>query len=71
MTDGECIYHRTINYTSRIALEKDGFRRFSVILEFRVVRNWVAARVAPRVKMGLKKQATKMEVSLWLGNNVR
>ena len=64
MTDGECIYHRTINYTSRIALEKDGFRRFSVILEFRIVRNWVAARVAQRVKMGLKKRATKMEVSL-------
>ena len=64
MTDGECIYHKTIDCTSRMALEKDGFRRFSVILEFRVVRNWVAARVAPRVKMGLKKRAMKMEVSL-------
>ena len=47
-----------------MALEKDGFRRFSVILEFRIVRNWVAARVAPRVKMGLKKRATKMKVTL-------
>ena len=64
MTDGECIYHKTIDCTSRMALEKDGFRRFSVILEFRVVRNWVAARVAQRIKMGLKKRATKMKVSL-------
>ena len=64
MTDGECIYHKTIDYTSRMALEKDGFRRLSVILEFRVLGNWVAARVAPRVKMGPKKRATKMEVSL-------
>ena len=64
MTDCECIYHKTIDYTSRMALEKDGFRRLSVILEFRVLGNWVAARVAPRVKMGLKKRATKMEVSL-------
>ena len=61
MTDGECIYHKTIDYTSRMALEKDGFRRFSVILEFRIVRNWVAARVAPRVKMGQKKASNEDE----------
>ena len=37
-----------------MALEKDDFRRSSVmILEFRVTGNWVAARVASRVKMGL------------------
>ena len=29
---------------SRMALEKDDFRRFSVIWEFRVTGNWVAAR---------------------------
>ena len=38
---------------SRMALEKDDFRRSSVIWEFRVTGNWVAARVALRVKMGL------------------
>ena len=38
---------------SRIALEKDDFRRFSVIWEFRVTGNWVKARVATRVKMDL------------------
>ena len=36
-----------------MALEKDDFRRSSVIWEFRVTGNWVAARVASRVKMGL------------------
>ena len=36
-----------------MALEKDDFRRSSVIWEFRVTGNWVAARVALRVKMGL------------------
>ena len=40
---------------SRMALEKDDFRRFSVIWEFRVTGNWVAAHVASRVKMGLSK----------------
>ena len=38
---------------SRMSLEKDDFRRSSVIWEFRVTGNWVAARVASRVKMGL------------------
>ena len=33
---------------SRMALEKDDFRRLSVIWEFRVTGNWVAARVASR-----------------------
>ena len=36
-----------------MALEKDDFRRFSVIWEFRVIGNWVAVRAASRVKMGL------------------
>ena len=33
---------------SRMALEKDDFRRLSVIWEFRVTGKWVAARVASR-----------------------
>ena len=36
-----------------MAIEKDDFRRVSVIWEFRVTGNWVTARVASRVKMGL------------------
>ena len=36
-----------------MAIEKDDFRRVSVIWEFCVTGNWVAARVASRVKMGL------------------
>ena len=46
MTNGECIYRKTVDYMSRMTLEKDDFRRFSVIWEFRVTGNWVAARVA-------------------------
>ena len=53
MTNGECIYRKTVDYMSRMALEKDDFRRFSVIWEFRVTGNWVKARVATRVKMDL------------------
>ena len=53
MTNGECIYRKTVDYMSRMALEKDDFRRFSVIWEFRVTGNWVAARVASRLEMGL------------------
>ena len=36
MTNGECIYHKTVDYMSRMAFEEDDFRRFSVIWEFRV-----------------------------------
>ena len=53
MTNGECIYRKTVDYIIRMNLEKDDFRRFSVIWEFRVTGNWVAARVASRLKMGL------------------
>ena len=53
MTNGECMYCKTVDYVSWMALEKDDFRRFSVIWEFRVTGNWVEARVASRVKMGL------------------
>ena len=54
MTNGECIYRKTVDYMSRMALEKDDFRRFSVIWEFRVAGNWVAARVTSRAfKSGL------------------
>ena len=38
MTNGECIYRKTVDYVSRMALEKDDFRRFSVIWEFRVLQ---------------------------------
>ena len=53
--EGECIYRNTIDCMSRMVLEKEDFRRFSVIWEFRVTGNWGAARVALRVKMGLKE----------------
>ena len=53
MTNGECINRKIVDYMSRMALEKDDFRRFSVIWESRVTGNWVAARVASRLKMGL------------------
>ena len=36
MTNGECIYRKTVDFMSRMALEKDDFRRFSVTWEFRV-----------------------------------
>ena len=53
MANGECIYRKNVDYMFRMALEKDDFRRFSVIWEFRVTGNWVAARVASRLEMGL------------------
>ena len=53
MTNGECNYRKTVDYMFRMALEKEDFRRFSVIWESRVTGNWVAARVASRLKMGL------------------
>ena len=46
--EGECIYRKTIDCMSRMVLEKEDFRRFSVIWEFRVTGNWVAARVASK-----------------------
>ena len=53
MANGECIYRKNVDYMFRMALEKDDFRRFSVIWKFRVTGNWVAARVASRLEMGL------------------
>ena len=53
MTKDECIYRKAVDYMSRMALEKDDFRRFSVIWKFRVKGNWVAARLASRLEMGL------------------
>ena len=53
MTNSECIYRKTVDYMSRMALENDDFRRFTVIWEFRVKGNWVAARVASRLEMGI------------------
>ena len=34
MTNGKCIYCEKVDYKSRMALEKDDFRRFTVICEF-------------------------------------
>ena len=51
MRNDECIYRNTVDYVSRMALEKDDFRRFSVIREFRVTGNWVEARVASRLEI--------------------
>ena len=53
MTNGEYIYRKTVDYMSRVALEKDEFRRFSVIWEFRMPGNWVTARVASKLEMSL------------------
>ena len=53
MTSGEYIYRKKVDYMSRMALEKDDFRTFLMIWEFRVTGNWVAARVASRLEMGL------------------
>ena len=50
MTDGECIYRKTVDYMSRTALEKDDFGRFSAIREFRVIGNWAEAS---RLEIGL------------------
>ena len=51
MKDNESIYRKPVDYVSRMALEKDDFRRFSVIREFRVTGNWVEACVAPRLEI--------------------
>ena len=53
MTNDECTYRNTVDYVSRMALEKHDFRRFSFIWEFRVTGNWIAARVTSRLEMGL------------------
>ena len=52
MTNGECIYRKTVDYMFRVALEKDDFRRFLVICEIRVTGNWVVARIASKVENG-------------------
>ena len=61
---------------SRMALEKDDFRRFSVIWEFRVTGNWVKARVATRVKMDLnwpqaRAWSTSFPLFRLLGTNLK
>ena len=53
MTSGECIYRETDDYMSRMPLEKNDFRMFLVIWKFHVTGNWVAARVASSLEMGL------------------
>ena len=45
MTNRECIYRTRVYYKAGMALEKDDFRRVSVIWEFRITGNWVAARL--------------------------
>ena len=44
MMNGECIYRKTVDYMSRMALEKDDSRRFSVI--------WKLGRGARCIKFG-------------------
>ena len=44
MTNGECIYCKKVDYMSRMALEKDDSRRFSVI--------WKLGRGARCIKFG-------------------
>ena len=39
--NSECIYRKTVDYMSRMALAKDDFRRSSLFWEFRVTGNWV------------------------------
>ena len=63
MTNGECIYRKTVDYMSRMALEKDDFRRFSVIWEFRITGNWVAARVASRLKWAFNSFQNRERIS--------
>ena len=46
MTNGECIYRKTVDNMSRMALEKDDFSDLRISY-------WVAARVASRLEMGL------------------
>ena len=60
MTNGECIHRKTVDYMSRMALQKDDFIRFSVTWEFRVIGNWVVARVALSgpVHVGPKKSTS-------------
>ena len=53
MTNGECIYYKTVDYMSRMALEKDDFRRFSVIWELHITGYWVEAGVASKLEMDL------------------
>lgn len=51
MMNGKCIYCKTFDYMSRMALKKDKLRRFSVIWEFHVTGNWVEAHIASRLKI--------------------
>ena len=46
-----------------MAFEKDDFRWFSVIWEFRVTGNWVAARVASGVNWAFKKLTSLSRLS--------
>ena len=64
MTNGDCIYCEAVDYMSRMALQEDDFRRFSVIWEFRVTRNWVAARVASRFGNGPLRSCTEGAINL-------
>ena len=61
MTNGEFIYHKIVNYMFRMAHEKDDFRRFSVIWEFRVTGNWVTTRVALRWKWAFNRHSQGSE----------
>ena len=51
MTNGECIYRKTVDYMSRMALEKDDFGRVFSDLGISCYKK--LARVASRLEMGL------------------
>ena len=70
MTNGECINRKTVDYKSRMALEKDDFRRFSVMWEFRVTGHQVAARVASRLVMGFQAIQQTETLNQLISHNV-
>ena len=67
MTNGECIYRKTVDYVFRMALEKDDFRRFSVIWEYRVTANW--GRGASCIKVGNRPLTCNCRIKRGSGNN--
>ena len=53
MTNGKCIYCKKVDYKSRMALEKDDFRRFTVICEFVLQEIGSTGNIVSRLEMGL------------------
>ena len=70
MTNGEYIYRKTVDYMSRMALEKDDFRTFLMIWEFL----WKLGRGARCIKIGngplipqFQSDCPGLTVHRWLG----